>query len=869
MSSSTVDKGFLNELESAASQVKNDIGMTTIGDDYDFSKTDVVYEDDSRINKFYYKLQIIFSDFKVFVPALLIIALYVLTYVESFSSTRQLIEAYRNLSLKGVDVESLRYFFFLVAPMCVWLIQTNIEQLNFNYMKYGLFLVNISLIILKFASFAYTIVYRFIIPDLVYWVPMIAEKEGRDDVTSSMIISFGYLSLLIGTMLVVAFAIWIADSMIREVWTFKEISDFKLRHAIQFDYAPYKYNIKIVRDNNTGIRFKINEKDRYLHTNVAGSTGTGKTSMIYLVMIFIDLLQRKKNEKKAKKIIIKMIENKQLYINMPFEDKSFCYEYFTPNPGYEKKFEKIKHKYRLMGVTFVAPDNDSTDLVCKMAELLKMDYSRIDPQPNDDGTYKNNTRGFNILKLPKKIADWALPIAIAKKATLLADVMQMNFEQSGKSDPYFSSVNRIATTTLAFLLMLTYDRVHKNGSPHIGLVQDLLNDFTKIEKYHRELRNIIKETGKYHALSDVITTYFVNNLKFKEHCSGLIAQFNNLLMNDLLREILCTTHSVDLDEALATSKITVVNTGLGPLGKVNSTSFGQFFMNSLVDSVTRRPGNEDTRSPHALFIDEFPLIVNEELEQMFTLFRKYRVMAHVAVQNLAQFKNNMEYLKNVVISNCGHHFVFGRAAREDMEIYSDIAGHTMTEIVQKTISNSPMFNESGSSSTSYRTTPNLELNQEKADIRFKDFKELLLLTTKGNRPLPGRVVRSNFNKRSAYMKRPVYYVNWSEYYDKQSINGLSVDDIKSKSDEAILGSGSGSMSSLKVSSKTTVRNVPNEDSLVHAGKTHVVSDEQKNVVEKESSDPSSSSDSFAKEDESVVKFSDLINSINKGDGDDI
>lgn len=99
----------------------------------------------------------------------------------------------------------------------------------------------------------------------------------------------------------------------------------------------------------------------------------------------------------------------------------------------------------------------------------------------------------------------------------------------------------------------------------------------------------------------------------------------------------------------------------------DSTVFGLFFMLSMINAVYRRPGGEIKKLPHFFYIDELPVLLHPRIEGCFSLFRQFRVAMFVAVQSLAQMEksNNTAFLKDVLLGNCAHHFVFGRAAAQE------------------------------------------------------------------------------------------------------------------------------------------------------------------------------------------------------------
>jgi len=96
----------------------------------------------------------------------------------------------------------------------------------------------------------------------------------------------------------------------------------------------------------------------------------------------------------------------------------------------------------------------------------------------------------------------------------------------------------------------------------------------------------------------------------------------------------------------------------------------------MQDAVLRRPGDENTRVPHFMYIDEFPDFVNKDTETCFTLFRKYRCGMTIAIQNLSQLERtkSMEFYKQVITSNSKTVAVFGDTNKEDSEYWSKAFG---------------------------------------------------------------------------------------------------------------------------------------------------------------------------------------------------
>ena len=87
-------------------------------------------------------------------------------------------------------------------------------------------------------------------------------------------------------------------------------------------------------------------------------------------------------------------------------------------------------------------------------------------------------------------------------------------------------------------------------------------------------------------------------------------------------------------------------------------------------SVLRRTGDEKTRIPHFLYIDEFADFVCDSTDSLFTLYRKYKVSTVVSVQNLSQLDGADKKHRQIITSNCSNKFVFGNNSPEDNDWWS-------------------------------------------------------------------------------------------------------------------------------------------------------------------------------------------------------
>jgi hypothetical protein len=534
-----------------------------------------------------------------------------------------------------------------------------------------------------------------------------------------------------------------------------------------------------------------------LHADAIGATGAAKTSSVFIPAIFGDIMTKLLNEDAQKKVVLEWIKKGWAYITKPFEDKEYSINYIKPNPGYEEKFKKEVLKYRSAGMTVMAPDDSLTDKVYDLGTSKGCKVNRIDARRNSDGTEKEGSIGFNPLYISPLTPEWRRQKEIIKNATLFADIMQIVYEMSGKSDPYFSSINRIATTTIAITLMVTYPKLHKGKQPTLTDVESIINNIDSIRVYADELDKIDRKENKYRAIRDTINQFFLGpqRQKFEEHSNGLRVQLTNFLMDPEIRRILSAEKSIDLDKVLQDGEITVVNIELGDLGPVNSPAFGLFFSVAFQNAVLSRPGDEWTRLPHFWYIDEFPIIVSPSFEQSFVLFRKFRTSMFVAMQTLDQFNKNpfLKYLKGIILNSCSHHFIFGRTNIDDGDIVSKLSGMVDNLVATQGTTKTSMMNENPSLSMMDRYTVQKEARVTAEQQRYLDFQEITYFITRDGRALPPSFGKVYFLPKKAFKKVKRFCVNWKKLMEDQTEIVVSkapkkeIDDVLSNKEKVLKG----------------------------------------------------------------------------------
>ena len=107
----------------------------------------------------------------------------------------------------------------------------------------------------------------------------------------------------------------------------------------------------------------------------------------------------------------------------------------------------------------------------------------------------------------------------------------------------------------------------------------------------------------------------------------------------------------------------------------------------IQNAVFRRPGDEFSRIPHYLYIDELPVYFNPELEDLLNRGRKYRCACVFTIQGPSQLergKSQGESMREVVINGCRNKIVIGMSLQALLNYYQKMFGEKRRyEISQK------------------------------------------------------------------------------------------------------------------------------------------------------------------------------------------
>ena len=438
------------------------------------------------------------------------------------------------------------------------------------------------------------------------------------------------------------------------------------------DTGAYSIEMPLYNDKDSGKTIKLTEQGRYQSIFICGVSGSGKTSMMFEPMMAKDIEKKHFFREASKELAFTALKTRLASLKYPYDNQyinnNFNLNMITPNEGKEKLFKAYFKKmilsdaptvtYKNIGFTSISPDFESTSRILEVAKNYHMQVNLIDPANED-------SPGLN----PFAFDD---PVKIA---IIISSVLKEMYTSAGNDleESFKQNTTLQAVENLSILLKEMYPRLHNGLLPNLEDMLMMLNDFSLVEEMCHKLE-AIPELAKQHSLQ---LGYFkknfyangINRAETEKAISAAASQLDTLLRVPGVKRILCNrSDNLNYDQILANGEITLVCTRRGDLGATVHTAFGLFFLLLMQYSVLRRPGNEKTRIPHFLYIDEFPDFITHATTNMFTLYRKYRVGLVVSAQNLRQLGEQKKgKYRETILANCANKFVFGNNTPEDNE----------------------------------------------------------------------------------------------------------------------------------------------------------------------------------------------------------
>ena len=463
------------------------------------------------------------------------------------------------------------------------------------------------------------------------------------------------------------------------IWDFGGI---KLTGNSSNGTGAYSCEMFICLNKETGAKESIPENSRFNQFLVVGPSGTGKTSLVFEPMVARDIEKKYFFKNVAKEMGFTALKTGIASLNCPYTNdyinENFNLNMLNQTQGKENLYKAYMRKmilgesdgkyiYKNLGITSISPDYDSISHMMKVAENYNIPYQIVDP--ND-----NSSIGLNpfVYENPLKAAGVFSHVLKAMYQGTLNDIEKVNLEND--------AVEALENTCT--LLKVTYPIIYKDRDylPTLEDVLKLFRNMNAVEEVCNKLQEVPEIAGQYDGTLQYFKKHFYEGSARRAQTERALQYassiFEKLLRYPGVKNIICNrSHNINYENVLANGEVVFVCTRRGDLGTSIHKTFGLFFIILMQNAVLRRPGNESTRIPHFLYIDEFPEFISKCTEPIFTLYRKYKVGTTISSQTLAQLGDVNSKYRNTITSNCINKIVFGNNSIEENKWWSDEFGN--------------------------------------------------------------------------------------------------------------------------------------------------------------------------------------------------
>ena len=490
--------------------------------------------------------------------------------------------------------------------------------------------------------------------------------------------------------------------------------------------GSYTCEVYLCKDKDTGKSITIPETSRYQSLFVCGGSGSGKTSLVFEPLIARDIEKKFFFREVSKELGFTALKTGIAYLNKPYDNEylnaNFNLNMLIPADGKEDIYKTFMKKiilsdlpeitYKNCGITVLSPDREISDHMINVCKNYQIPYNVIDP-------LDSSSIGLNpfVYDDTNKIA-----ITISSALKSMYNDKYEDLEASYREDFAIRAIENVA-----ILLKEMYPRMNEGALPNLEDMLKMFTNFDLIEKMCEIMAHDVDLKEKYSVQIAYFKKYFYKNASAREDAETKIysvaSQLDNLLRIQGVKNILCNRYeNINFDKMLSDAQVTFVCTRRGDLGSTGSKAFGLFFLISMENAVIRRPGNEKSRVPNFLYIDEFPDYICRETEAIFTMYRKYKVGSIISAQNLSQLDahSSKENYRKTILSNCVNKIFTGNGIKEDLEWWQVEFGKHREWVMSNTIDFDKMKYDSKHGGVSWDYVNNFSVGKLQGAIGDKD-----------------------------------------------------------------------------------------------------------------------------------------------------
>lgn len=428
-----------------------------------------------------------------------------------------------------------------------------------------------------------------------------------------------------------------------------------------------------------GIDYQTHEQviqpldDRFVHTQVFGPTGAGKTSQVLLPMIRSDMLQS--NIHSGEKVFDTMgqivLEPKSDLAEQTFRMGSILGNYDEQNV--DNPFEFRGHKFYYFNPMLV---NTPT----------------FNPLQGDTETATNN------------IAD-TLTSFNADSSSFFKDNGEVLVRNA------MQVVKRLKGNDAT---LIDLEHVLTDAG---GLGEQLVKEFLKLPPANDSDQKAMSDIGAW-FLNDYYSGIKggMGSSPIYKNTSAVRNVISKLNSNKYLRRALNPApgkgSDIDFEKILANGDKIAISTAQGALGEQLSQYLGMFFILQIEVATLHRPGTPDTRRPVVLYLDEFQTFASKNFENMLTQGRSYKVITVLATQTRDLIADKASQgLLNTLDTNARTIIVCPGGNAKDSEYFSHIFGSKRQLIEKKTVSQSTGLGKFFGGKTPTESVSEQELDQ--------------------------------------------------------------------------------------------------------------------------------------------------------------
>lgn len=200
------------------------------------------------------------------------------------------------------------------------------------------------------------------------------------------------------------------------------------------------------------------------------------------------------------------------------------------------------------------------------------------------------------------------------------------------------------------------------SDPEGGTFIDIPRVFTDDVFMNQKLKNVTDPVVRNFFLQEMAQT---SDYHKSEMLGWFVGKFGAFMTNTTMRNILGQTKSsFNFNEIMDGKKILMIRLSKGVIGEMNMQLLGMIFISKLQMAAMRRASSvEAERVPFYMYIDEFQNFATDNIAQIFSEARKFKLSLTVANQYISQMR---EDIRDSVFGNVGTIASF-RVSAEDGE----------------------------------------------------------------------------------------------------------------------------------------------------------------------------------------------------------